>query len=87
MTHELKTDPDIFEAIREGRRTFEIRKDDRGFKVGDFLRLKQIRYTGEEMKAGKPLEYTGFQSRVAVDYILRGPTLGLADGWVIMSIL
>ncbi len=88
MEHDLKTDPDAYNDITdmEARKSFEIRKDDRGFKVGDFLRLKKTKYTGEEMKRGKPLEYTGEQCRVAVNYILRGPCYGLKDGYVIMAV-
>lgn len=39
MEHELKTIPKYFNAVREGRKTFEVRKDDRNFKVGDTLKL------------------------------------------------
>jgi len=31
--HELKTMTEYFAAILDGRKTFELRKDDRGFKV------------------------------------------------------
>ena len=37
--HELKVDPELFRAIRGGFKTAEIRKDDRGFEVGDILIL------------------------------------------------
>ena len=96
--HELKTDPQVFDDVVSGRKTFEIRKDDRGFEVGDLLKLRKTKHTGVEMCSyphpdhpgrvvkGKPLEYIGPPLYVRVTYILRGPIYGLADGWVIMSI-
>ena len=64
---------------------FEIRFDDRGFKVGDDLQLEETKYSGEEMKAGAPLEYTGYIWHMPINYILRGPVYGLKEGWVIIS--
>jgi hypothetical protein len=84
--HELKTDPQVFDDVLDGRKTFEIRKDDRGFRVGDTLKLRKTLNTGEEMAAGAPLLYSPLPLFVEVTYILRGPIYGLADGWVIMGI-
>lgn len=84
--HELKTDPQVFDDVLEGRKTFEIRKDDRGFRVGDTLKLRKTLNTGAEMAAGAPLLYSTLPLFVDVTYILRGPIYGLADGWVIMGI-
>ena len=83
QTHELKTDPQVFDDVVSGKKTFEIRKDDRGFEVGDLLILRKTQHTGAEMANGAPLKYTG-TVYVYVTYILRG--YGLEDGWVIMSI-
>lgn len=85
-THELKTDPHVFQAVIDGKKLFEIRKDDRKFKVGDTLRLRETVYTGSDMKNGKPLEYTGRALVCKVTYALRGPIYGLQDEWVILSI-
>jgi hypothetical protein len=85
MRHELKTDPEVFQAVLRGEKLFEIRFDDRGFMVGDHLLLIETEFTGEEMKAGKPLVYTGDAYDFEVNYILRGPIYGLKEGWVIMS--
>lgn len=87
QTHDLKTDSEVFQAVINGLKTFEIRFDDRGFKVGDRLNLLETVSTGEEMKNGAPLEYTSGQWFAEVRYILRGPIYGLAEGWVIMSII
>ena len=53
--HELKCWPSYFDAILEGRKTFEVRKDDRPvlFRAGDVLVLREWipgdeRYTGRE---------------------------------------
>ena len=39
MTHDLKVWPEFFAAIDKGEKAFELRKDDRGFELGDDLRL------------------------------------------------
>lgn len=82
--HELKTDPKVFLASFADMKPFEIRFNDRDYYCGDVLVLKETRYSGEEMKAGQPLEYTGRELMRRVDYILDG--YGLQDGWVIMSV-
>jgi len=87
MTHELKTDPEVFQAVWDGLKTYEIRWNDRGFKVGDLLCLMETEYTGEEMKGdGKPLVYTGREIVKAVSHILNGPIYGLKKGWCILSL-
>ena len=40
IIHELKTWPEAWAAVRDGRKRFELRRDDRGFAVGDVLLLK-----------------------------------------------
>jgi hypothetical protein len=51
-THHLKSWPQYFGPIKEGRRTHELRRNDRNFKVGDFIVLEEFdpvaqKYTGE----------------------------------------
>lgn len=84
--HELKTDKEVFEAVFNEFKNFEIRKNDRGFQVGDKLVLLETSYTGEEMSKGKPLEYTGRIVTAYVNYMLSGPKYGLMDGWCILDI-
>lgn len=86
MRHELKTDPAVFDAVEAGLMTVNIRKDDRGYRVGDVLCLRKTLYTGAEMAAGKLLHYVDGELDVMVSHILRGPIYGLQEGWVLLSI-
>lgn len=83
--HELKTDPAVFQAVLDGEKTYELRKNDRGFAKGHELRLRETRYTGAEMAAGAPLEYTGREVLSVVTHMLTGPIYGLEAGWSILS--
>lgn len=54
MIHALKTLPEYFEAVRKGDKTFELRNNDRNFKVGDYLALNEWdgkKYTGRALLA------------------------------------
>ncbi len=48
MLHSLKTERKFFEATWAGKKTFEIRVNDRGFKVGDDVILTEIDGEGME---------------------------------------
>lgn len=41
MKHELKIWPQFYQAVADGSKTFEIRKNDRGFQKGDIVFLKE----------------------------------------------
>jgi len=42
MRHELKTWPEYFRATQDNKKLFELREDDRGFKIGDELHLREF---------------------------------------------
>ena len=75
MIHELKLRREIFEYVRFGIKKIEIRKDDRGFNVGDTLVLKEIDEAGNE---------TGRYLLRKVVYIYRGEFC--LPGYCVMSI-
>jgi len=39
-THNIKIEEQYFENVLSGRKRFEVRKDDRDYQVGDWLRLQ-----------------------------------------------
>ena len=86
-THTLKTDPEVFQATYSGLKNFEVRMNDRDFKVGDILVLRETEFTGAEMCLNdKPLVYTCREQTKKVTYILDCSDYGQSDEWVIMSI-
>lgn len=85
MEHKLKTDRDYFFAIREGIKTFEIRKNDRNFKVNDILVLQETVYSGKQMAAGSPLDYTGRELRLLVTFVMSDYDGVIHPDWVILG--
>jgi hypothetical protein len=75
ITHHLKTVQPYYEASESGLKLFEIRKDDRGYQVGDILHLYE--WDGEKS--------TGACHYKAVVYILRDKPY-VPDGYVCMSV-
>lgn len=75
--HELKIIPKYFEDVKANKKNFELRKDDRDFKVGDFITLREYdngQYTGREIK------------NIPIGYILRNvPEYGLKEGYCILG--
>lgn len=77
--HELKTWPEYFQAVWKGLKKFEVRKNDRDFKVGDTLYLREWDPVTEK--------YTGREARVEVTYVFVGAGyMGLGSGYVVMSV-
>jgi hypothetical protein len=75
MIHCLKTHPEPFKAILRGEKRHEFRRNDRGFKAGDVLRLVEY-----------GLIYSGRSFDVNVTYISHGPEWGIPEGFCVMSI-
>jgi ASC-1-like (ASCH) protein len=77
MRHDLKILPQYFEEVYNGNKTFEIRKNDRDFKVGDILMLREWIVSKEngEYDAGGYIQ-------VVVKYITN---FAQQDDYVVMS--
>lgn len=78
MVHLLKIWPEFFELVFRGVKTFEVRKNDRGFGVADTLVLREWNPVTEE--------YTGRACVKSVVHVMEGGTFGLKVGYVAMSI-
>ena len=76
MIHQLKILPEHFDDVISGRKTFEVRRNDRDFHVGDLLALNE--HDGV-------FGFTGRSCLVRTDYILSDVKY-CKPGYVILSI-
>ena len=75
--HDLKILPHYFEAVKRGDKRFELRENDRDYKEGDVLRLREW---------SEFIGYSGREITVQVTYMLRGPGFGLREDYCILSL-
>lgn len=61
--HDLKVWPEFWDMLASGDKPFELRKDDRGFRAGDILLLREWSERGG---------YSGRQLRKVVSCIVAG---------------
>lgn len=74
-THTLKTWPTFYEAVLDGRKTFEVRRgNDRTYQVGDLLDLQEW---DPETKA-----FTGRRLLRRITYVMHGAPILPDDCWV-----
>jgi len=70
-THTIKILPEYFAPTSAGKKAFELRKNDRDYKVGDKLVMQEWSGT----------EYTGRVIHAYITYIFNEGKFGLADGY------
>lgn len=75
--HELKTETEFYQAFEKGLKTFELRVNDRDFKVGDMVTLIEVVsgvITGRRIFAKE------------IKYILYGGQFGLPETHCILQL-
>lgn len=83
--HKLKTWPDYWDAVSSGEKTFEVRRDDRGFQKGDVLVLEKYEIGhGYHTEPGNRLKVCTLRRRVT--WILTGGRFGIEPGYVVMGL-
>jgi hypothetical protein len=92
MIHELKTHPQYFARLADGSKTFEIRKNDRGYQAGDVLVLREYNPAGDHDECDnatcRTKRYSDAQIRRRVGFVASGVLFGLDLGeHVVLSLL
>lgn len=78
--HDLKVWPEYFNDLSKNRKPFELRRQDRDYRVGDYLRL-----TPHEPRM--PKTDFGKSAILKVTYILAdAPAMGLKPGFCILGL-
>jgi len=75
--HELKITPSYFEDVVHNRKKFEVRKNDRGYNLDDYLCLRE--YDTEYQV------YSGREVVVKIIYMLEN-FVGLKENYVVLGI-
>lgn len=79
MKHDLKCWPLPFDAVRRRVKTFELRVNDRDYKVGDVLHLREWSPVSKR--------YSGKYEDRTVTFILDEQQFGLKPGVIAMAIV
>ena len=78
--HNIKLSIKFCDAVLNGEKTFDIRKNDRGYQKGDHIRFKPVYFSPIQNSA-----YHAIQEReYEITYVLNG--WGLNDGFVALAI-
>ena len=72
MVHDLKIKYEFAKLHFIGKKNWELRKNDRGFKVGDLIRFRVLEF--------------GFVYTRRINSIYENTDYGLKEGYVILSI-
>lgn len=80
-THEIKLDILFCNAVYKWQKTFELRANDRGYKVGDYIKFKPVETrNGIVTMIKHPIQDKTYR----ITYLLSG--WGLKDGYCVFSI-
>ena len=74
--HYLKTETEYFQAVENGNKRFELRKNDRNFNVYDLIYLQEVVDGRKTGRVSEPKE---------IKYVLKGGKYGLDKEYCIVN--
>jgi hypothetical protein len=84
--HLVKSWPEFFNAVADGAKRFELRKNDRNYQAGDLIVLQEFDPKSET--------HTGREFTMRISYVMHGagigciePLKGLAIGYAILGLM
>ncbi len=83
--HELKTIGRYFDAVADGSKTFEVRKNDRAFQTGDTITLVRLDDNGC-YTMGEGGRFTTVKITKRITYLLQGGQFGIEPGYCVLGL-
>jgi hypothetical protein len=84
--HELKCDKRFYGDVESGQKPFEVRENDRDYKVGDHIWLREGEQVGNDL-GGFAWRYTGNACVKEVTYVLTNKMFhGVKEGYVVLGL-
>ena len=80
MKHSIKIEQHYLIHIVEGIKTFEVRKNDRDYQVGDTIYFMPI-----ESKGGYDVYKSGYSTHFRITYVHH--CFGMQEGYVVLGIM
>lgn len=85
--HILKTYDVYWDAVESGAKTFEVRRDDRGFQKGDtIILIRMVKSVLDSWVEDRTGDNQPKYLRRKIAYILTGGQLGIEPGYVVMAL-
>ena len=86
VIHDLKTLAQFWDAVYDGKKTFEVRRNDRDFQVGEWLNLIRVEEFGPDV-VHAPVMLPGVERSpavearllVVIDYVLTAEALNAIE--------
>ena len=85
--HKLKTLPAYWDAVERGEKTFEVRRDDRGFQKGDVVVLQKYEIGYGYFPDPSQGKFSWLELRFTVGWILTGGQFGIEPGYVVFGLV
>ena len=86
MIHKIKVSPTNFSGLITGFKCFEVRFNDRDYKVNDILVLMEYDINGYLPRSDDAC-YTGRCVTRRITWVLAGGVYGVEKGYVVLSIV
>ena len=83
--HQLKTWPIPFSAVKDGSKTYEVRKNDRDFQVGDLVQLWYFDPDAHWQDGSPNGRYSGDYVMAVITYLTPGGAFGLPEGMCVFA--